>query len=109
MRNIFFPPSREDQIETLKELGESQVRYLLANPVERHPDFDRHVAEEWLRQREQSRSLEASDRRDAREIEMLKIAKKASSDARSARIIAIIAAAIAAMATIISAIIKVTS
>lgn len=102
-------PPLEDQIETLAEWGETEVRYLLANPVGRHPDFDRHVAEEWLRHLEAERLSTSSSRRDAREEETLKIAKKASSDARSARITAIIATAIAAMATIISAIIKVNS
>lgn len=103
-----FRPTREEQIKQLEQLGESEVRYLLADPfgIRR---FERHVAEEWLRQEEDKRDLEASKLRDERETKTLKIAEKASSDARSARITAIIAATVAAAATIISAVIKANS
>jgi len=94
---------REKQIKTLERLGKSEVKYLLANQGSHHPGFERNVAEEWLRQKEDERTTFSSARRDAREEETLSIARKASTDARSARIAAIIAAAIAAIATIIAA------
>lgn len=103
-----MPPPREDQIKELERLGESEVRYLLVSEpglIHSH-HFERHVAEEWLRQKGQEREIEAFSKRDDREIKILKIAEKASADARSARITAIIAATIAAAATIISAVIK---
>jgi hypothetical protein len=96
-RSIFFP-SHEEEIRKFEAVGETELRYKMAQGTF-FGNF--RLAEEWLRQQEQSR-------RDARQTEMLKIANKASSDARSARIVALIAAAIAAMTAIITTYIKVS-
>ena len=98
-----IPLPRKEQIEKLNKLGESEVRYLISCQTIIHQDFDRRVAEEWLRQKVDEREEDTISRRDAREEETLEIARKASLDARDARIMAIIATAIAAAATIIAA------
>jgi len=98
MNEILSNAHRAD-ITEFEQIGEVDLRYKIA-----HRTFsgNRSLAEEWLKQQDQSR-------RDERETKLLKIAERASTDARSARIAAIIAATIAAAATIISAVIKVNS
>lgn len=83
-------------------MGETEVRYLLADPGQTDIT-DREVAAEWLRQLEASRASALSERRDAREERMAASADSIRKDARSARIAAIAAAIIAAIATIFSA------
>lgn len=89
--------SREEQIKELERLGESHVRYLLADITNR-PNFDERIAEEWLRQQVSARESEAAHARDAREEETLSIAREANKFARNANIWAAIAAIIAAIA-----------
>lgn len=83
-----MPPPREKQIKTLERLGEAQIKYLLANPIDPHSDFDRYVAEEWLRHKEDERTAASTSRRDAREEETLSIANRAAEAASEANRIA---------------------
>lgn len=88
-----MPAPRKEQINELERLGESEVRYLLSSM--RTGNFERHVAEEWLRQKELERAADSSARRDAREEETLSIAKRAADAASEANRIATESLAIA--------------
>lgn len=66
-------PSREKQLLELERLGESEVRYFLADMMETK-NFDEIIAREWLSQREQARYENAALRRDSRESKTLLIA-----------------------------------
>lgn len=70
---------------TLDAVGENQVRINLIKKIYGDHGAKRELTLEWLRRKEEERSLEASAKRDAREIKTLRIA-----------ILAIIIAAIAA-------------
>lgn len=92
---------RRDYFAKFEKYGESEVRIQINKGIWHQQNrIMLGYAQEWLRLKDEERSLAASSKRDAREEETLKIARKAN-------IIAITAIIFAVAATISTAIIGV--
>jgi hypothetical protein len=99
---------QKDYFAKFETYGESEVRIQINKGIWSEQNrIMLGYAQEWLRLKDESRSLEASVKRDTREEETLSIAKMALVNSKRANISAIIAAIFTAAATIIAALISI--